>query len=144
MKGYAQIAKNIRKFRIENELTQEELAEKLNMSVMTIRRYEAGTRTPTWRTLQDMAMIFDISPHRFIINDDDYESVKESLANDLSRKDNKIMRAMQLYESVQNDMKLRIIHNVYESLNEKGKDMAFENILNVAKIPECTKENEDS
>lgn len=142
MKGYAQIAKNIRKIRQENGLTQEQLANKLNLSVMTIRRYEAATRTPTWKTLQDMAGIFGVSPNSLIIDDDEREQLKESPMNDICIKDNKIVMAIQLYENMEKDIKLMAIYSAYESLNEKGKYKALEYVLDVAKTPEYRKLNE--
>lgn len=43
------------------QLTQEELAEKLNISQKSISKYETGARKPTFETLTNMAKLFNVS-----------------------------------------------------------------------------------
>lgn len=43
------------------DLTQEELAEKLNVSQKSISKYETGVRKPSFETLTEMAKLFDVS-----------------------------------------------------------------------------------
>lgn len=45
--------------RIKNRLTQQELAEKLSLSVKQIRNYEQGLREPKIATLKAMAEFFN-------------------------------------------------------------------------------------
>lgn len=45
--------------RIKSRLTQEQLAEKLNLSVKQIRNYEQGINEPRLITLKEMAKFFD-------------------------------------------------------------------------------------
>ncbi len=45
--------------RIKSRLTQEQLAEKLNISVKQIRNYEQGINEPRLTTLKEMAKFFD-------------------------------------------------------------------------------------
>ena len=43
------------------DLTQEELAEKLNISQKSISKYETGVRKPSFETLTEMAKLFNVS-----------------------------------------------------------------------------------
>lgn len=52
---------NIKNLRIKNNLTQKELAEKLNLSRPTIGRYESDERFPDRETIIDLAELFDVS-----------------------------------------------------------------------------------
>lgn len=45
--------------RIKNRLTQEQLAEKLNLSLKQIRNYEQGINEPRLTTLKEIAKFFD-------------------------------------------------------------------------------------
>lgn len=47
--------------RKRQNLTQEELAEKLNISQKSISKYETGARKPSFETLTQMAKLFDVS-----------------------------------------------------------------------------------
>lgn len=47
--------------RKRQNLTQEELAEKLNISQKSISKYETGARKPSFDTLTQMAKLFDVS-----------------------------------------------------------------------------------
>lgn len=55
------LAVKIRQYRIENGLTQKELAERLNSSQNTISNYEKGIRTPTVKKLLEIANLLGCS-----------------------------------------------------------------------------------
>ncbi len=55
------LSKNIKELRIKNKYTQEELAEKLNVSVQTISRWENGVNSPDISMLPELAKIFEVS-----------------------------------------------------------------------------------
>lgn len=50
----------LRSLRIREDLTQEELAKKLNVTRSTIGMYETGERTPTLETLEKYADYFNV------------------------------------------------------------------------------------
>lgn len=54
------IAKNIIELRKKNNLTQNELAEKLNYSDNTVSRWEHAEITPSVETLQQISQVFDV------------------------------------------------------------------------------------
>ena len=55
------LAENIRKYRKERQMTQEELAEKLNLTVGTISKWERGSSEPELSYLMQLAQIFHVS-----------------------------------------------------------------------------------
>lgn len=56
------IGSRLREARIEKGITQEELAERMGISVPTIRHYEANRRTPGTDSLQRIADILGVAP----------------------------------------------------------------------------------
>lgn len=57
---------NLRKLRKEKHITQNELAELLNVDISTVKRYEYEMREPCLKTLESLADIFNISIDRLI------------------------------------------------------------------------------
>ena len=64
-------AKRLRQFREERDLTQEDVAKALDLSVYTISKYELGKAEPYMSTLKKLAEYYHVKPGYFI--DDDYE-----------------------------------------------------------------------
>lgn len=54
-------ASRLRSLRLENKLTQKELAKKLNMQNTAISKYELGEREPDIETFNKLAKFFDVS-----------------------------------------------------------------------------------
>lgn len=52
------MANSIRKFRERAGLTQVQFAEKLNISLDSVRRYESGDREPRWSDIAAMCALF--------------------------------------------------------------------------------------
>lgn len=59
MDFYVELGKNIKKYRIKNKLTQEELAEKLNMSLNFVGKIEVAFSKPSLNTLIKIAQILN-------------------------------------------------------------------------------------
>ena len=55
------LAENIRRYRKERGMTQEELAEKLNLTLGTISKWERGSSEPELTYLMQLAQIFHVS-----------------------------------------------------------------------------------
>lgn len=51
----------LKQLRNENNLTQNDLAEQLQINVRTLRRYEAGEVQPNYEKLSQLASIFNVS-----------------------------------------------------------------------------------
>lgn len=58
MTGFSE---RLRKLREEHGMLQRELADKLNLSRVTITQYERGKRSPEWDTLRKIADLFGVS-----------------------------------------------------------------------------------
>lgn len=63
------VSENIKKYRNDSGLTQEELAEKTGISLSAINKYEAGIRTPKYEAICKMAKVFGTTPADLIGDD---------------------------------------------------------------------------
>ena len=68
------LASNIRIHRKQAGLTQIELADKLGVSIATLRRWEAGETAPTGTRIMEIAALLGISPDGLI---SDSEGLRE-------------------------------------------------------------------
>ncbi len=77
--------KRIRDLREDHDMTQDELAEKLNISKRTLLRYESGISEPTIGILISLSLIFNVSIDYIAgIKDStiiDEESIKDQLSD---------------------------------------------------------------
>lgn len=60
------LATNLKQLRKHNNLTQQQLAERLNIARQTVASYESGRTEPDIATLESIAKIFDISVDQLI------------------------------------------------------------------------------
>ena len=63
------VAKNILILRTNNKFTQQELANKLNVTKATIANYESGLRSPSFEILGKLSSIFSVSIEKFFETD---------------------------------------------------------------------------
>lgn len=73
------VATNIRLQRKKAGLTQIDLAEKLGVSIATLRRWEAGETSPTGTRIVELANLLHISPDEIVSDDKDAGKGKTSL-----------------------------------------------------------------
>ena len=77
--------KRIKDLREDHDMTQDELADKLNISKRTLLRYESGISEPTIGILISLSLIFNVSIDYIAgVKDSDVieeESIKEQLNN---------------------------------------------------------------
>lgn len=59
MEFYIELGKNIKRYRLKNNLTQEELAEKLNMSLNFVGKIEVAFSKPSLNTLIKIAQVLN-------------------------------------------------------------------------------------
>ncbi len=83
------IAKNIMRLRIEKNMTQPELAKKLNYTDKSVSKWEHGTSTPPIDVLKEIADIFGVTLDDMVrdIADDEYDKIYTAKEN----KPNKII-----------------------------------------------------
>ncbi|CAI3541436.1 helix-turn-helix domain-containing protein [Clostridium neonatale] len=67
-----EIGNKIKSIRKNKNLTRKELADKLGVSVYTVRNYEVGQRGYTLRTLNKIANALDVPVSEFVVSPEDY------------------------------------------------------------------------
>lgn len=80
------IAQNLIRLRKKNNLTQNDLAEKINYSDNAVSRWEHGEVTPSIETLEQISKVFNV-PLRSLIEDD---AVKTAEINDKTKMINRL------------------------------------------------------
>lgn len=60
------ISSNIRLYRRKAKITQIELAKELEISIATLRRWEAGETTPTGAKIQELAKTLNVNPEEIV------------------------------------------------------------------------------
>ncbi len=88
MEEMLDISKMIKKIRLDNHITQEELAKKFFVTPKTISNYENGKRMSDLDFILNFCKIFNISFDYFMNNKDIQESKSEDLI--LSEKNGKL------------------------------------------------------
>ena len=111
---------NIRRIRLEKNMTQKQLAEKCGMYESQIRRYELGKANPKIETLQKIAQALDVPITEL---KDDLEVLLD--------------KTLQYFDATLSNKAL--LNNHYDELNEKGQNKAIEQIELLTKIPEYKK-----
>lgn len=105
-----QLSKNIKKLRLENGMTQEELARKLNVTFQTVSKWETGVNYPDVLCIPEIAEAFDVS-------------IDELYKGDLSSYKNKAEKLLSKYESDITD------DTVYKKALEEFKILELSNDL---------------
>ena len=62
------ISGNIRTYRKKMKMTQIELADAINVSIATLRRWEAGETAPTGTKITELAEILNVAPEDIVKN----------------------------------------------------------------------------
>ena len=95
----------IKDLREKRQMTQTELAQKINVSKSVISAYEKGIRTPSYKVLKDMCDVFGITEADFIGETDTLSKVLIDIS-DLTLSQQRIIYALL---------------NEFKEVNEKGK-----------------------
>lgn len=94
-------------------LTQKELAKKLEISPVTLSRYETGDRIPNFDILKKMSEIFNDVPVEFIMKDTDGDKALEVLD-----------KMRDITDGVMESIYKKYI-NAFTKLNDSGKKELF-------------------
>ncbi|MCQ2740375.1 MAG: helix-turn-helix domain-containing protein [bacterium] len=105
------IGKKLRKLRKRKVMSQQELAEKVNITRSTISNYELGKRTPHLKDLQKFCKIFNVGL--------DYFEVKPK-----DEAENLLHRAKEVFES--NDVSPQVKEQLYIDFMHLYLDMKGE------------------
>ena len=82
--------KNLKFYRIENNLTQSELAEKVNLSIKFISDLERGIFSPSLDTLIEISKVLNVEPYLLL----KYDKTHELIPNRLDLKTGKRKRKL--------------------------------------------------
>ena len=75
------ISNNIRLYRKRAGITQIDLAKDLEISIATLRRWEAGETTPTGTRITELAKRLNVSPEEIVAGDDSNVKGKAAAGN---------------------------------------------------------------
>lgn len=70
-----QIAKNIRRRRLQAGMSQDELAKRLGVSKTTVSNYERGVTNPSPEIMEKLADVFDVTISYFFMRSPDMEDI---------------------------------------------------------------------
>ncbi len=62
-----QFGTKVKELREKHQMTQTDLAQKLNVSKSVISAYEKGIRSPSFKVLKDICEVFGISESEFLV-----------------------------------------------------------------------------
>ena len=117
------ISNKIKQYRKEKGFTQEQLANAVGVSVMTIRRFEAGTREPRTLMLEKIANALDVPLIDLYVNK---THNRFQLLNDIlaaNPEDEELLTA-------------------FDMLNSTGKQVAVQRVQELTEIERYTKDEE--
>ncbi|MDD2628524.1 MAG: helix-turn-helix transcriptional regulator [Clostridia bacterium] len=69
------LGKNVKYYRFQKKLTQEQLAEKLNASSNYIGRIERGQHSPSLKKIAHISKVLDVEPYELFINRSDKKTL---------------------------------------------------------------------
>lgn len=160
------LQQRLKELRLENQLTQKELADKLKVSQNAIFNWEKGNRKPSKEMIERIAFLFHVSPaylmgwdsgititskdgtkhnldlHAFIPND------KLSLEEDKRVTSDALMEQMKqeiLLNTLQEFMNYpeNKIVEIMKSLNEEGQEKVIDYANDLAENPKYRKDTSD-
>ena len=82
------LSSNIRFYRKRAGFTQIELAEKMGISIATLRRWEAGETSPSGTKISELAEILKISPEEIVSFENDSANTVNYSPNNKARSEN--------------------------------------------------------
>lgn len=113
----------LKKLREANNLSQQQLAEKLGMSPSGIGMWEQNRRQPDNETLKKIAQLFDVSTDYLLGNDikpnDENKNLLETISADLSNPINRVL--YKKTSELKSDRDKQIVLNIIDGLM-KGVD----------------------
>ena len=92
----------LRELRLERNLTQQELAEKVDLVKATISAYEQGTKYPSIEALIKLCTFFDVSSDYFLGLSDSMKLMHSDLTDEQMSIVRKLIRELEKYNSLKN------------------------------------------
>lgn len=116
------IGENIKIHRKNKGLTQKQLADKIGVSEITVRRYEKNNNIPNVAIIDKFAAALEISV--FELLDNNYDKAEYELLNGLSNGCDNLLNLVSSFEDSAKEESIKNFHNLIKLLDLKK----FENI----------------
>lgn len=139
---------NLKEIRKQKGMTQAELAQLLNVSVMTVRRLEAGTRTPKLKTIEKIAKALEVDPMKLTFGESEISKILEhskEMYKDYAEHPEKYITEIgddgKKYFYI-NKARIDLLDK-YDKLNTLGQQKANEYITDLSEQEKYTKPDEE-
>lgn len=129
----------LKMLRKENNLTQEELAEKLNVSRQAVTKWESGDGTPDIENLKQVSVLFNTTIDELVKEDkivvseikEQYSYIEELQIDHIKHFDIHICNiyALNIMPNFEEKVKIELLSNEQENLEESFK-VKFDNLYN--------------
>ncbi len=113
----------IRRIREVHKLTQEEVAERLNLAVRTYTRLESGETRMDWDRVRAVAELYDMSPEELVAHDD--KTVTHTFTGDHSQNANNGPAYHCNFYSGEKDLYEQMIAQLREEIGHLRQEVAF-------------------
>ena len=136
------VGKTIKSLRKAQKMTQSELAEKLNISVPTLQRYENGVNEPKNIMVESIAKVFNVSPWYIITGANVSFEIDTQDSLDMENIERYIQQMKQgdISEFPFKDTLTRdILLALYDSLNPNGQLKAVDYVHDLTENPKYKK-----
>ncbi len=123
------VGENIKTYRKNKHLTQKQLADKIGLSEITIRRYEKNTNVPTIEILNKISEVLDVSTNNLL---NPHDKSKYELEEALLNGDGNISKLVSNFENSAKEESVKSFRNLIEVLDWKAfKDINDDDIYDV-------------
>ena len=120
----AAFSERLKYLRMQSSLSQQDLANKLNMTKQTISQYERGVREPDYDNLLALCDVFNVSSDYLLGKSD--VTIRLLNSSELEKL-NATQRTLRPDESQ--------LLTYYNDLNDSGKEQAMVQVMNLTQIP---------
>lgn len=128
------IAKQIKKYRLNSNMSQRDLGEKLGISQQQIAQYENGKRMPKLETIRRIADALEVPMYE--LTEFDYgpsvEEMRDEIFGDFPKNREEVQK-----------WKMDLLIKQYKKLNNAGRNKAIETIEDLTYIPKYTEPDKD-
>lgn len=128
------IGETIKKIRIDKQISQKQLADKLGTSPQNLAQYESGKRKPKIETLHRIALALNVGLDAFLTDEELH--LFEDMTKLYLNSDSEIQELESLDERTSQENYLMV---KFRELNEKGQKKVTDYIDDLTQIPEYKK-----
>jgi len=129
--GNNSISSLIRRFRAINEISQEELADKLQLPVVMVLNYESGQSEPPFDTIKKLHKILNI-PSEILFAENDI------MHTHVNRMEDQLLKHIRTIDLLEKNPDIeKIMSEFSKNPGEHTKDKTLKLLAKIMKIPAC-------